>query len=106
MAFRVVESPSYHARLSEAVAYRVENYGRTNARKLLNAHRRAVESLEGMPFMGSVVSLTDESPSKDTLRWIRINSYIAVYRVFHDEQRVLLVDLFHTSSNWRERVME
>ena len=105
MAYSVVESPSFHARLAEAFRFRIEYYGRKSARKLMNAKDQVVSRLSAMPLSGTLVNQESDGDAQRSLRWMRIDSYIAVYHVDEGRQIVVFVDLFSAGSNWRERVL-
>lgn len=105
MAYKVRITTEFEALLDEAVSFRVDNYGLRSARRLLDSVDEACELLASMPHMGSLLEQpTSSSSRKGTLRWVKVDSYIAVYRVHDERQEVALLKLFRAASNWRKRV--
>ena len=102
MAYRIAESNSFAARLEEAFRYRIENVGRASARRLANRYEKVCQRLKTMPLS---YPLVDTNGADDTLRWVKIDAFIVVYRVDNAHGVVNLLDLFYASSNWRERVL-
>ena len=103
MAFEVVATAEFDALLDEAVAFRVDNYGLRSARRLLDAVDKLSVFLADNPHMGRLVD--DAADGAEPLRWMRADSYIAVYRVHEDRNQVALLKLFFATSNWRRRVL-
>ena len=103
MAYEVVATAEFDALLDEAVAFRVDNYGLRSARRLLDAIDKLGDYLADSPFMGRLVD--DDAHGSESLRWIRADSYIAVYRVHEDRGQVALLKLLSATSNWRRRVL-
>ena len=102
MAYEVVASAEFDALLDEAVAFRVDNYGHRSAKRLLDAIDKLGDNLAVSPFMGRLVD--DDSDTAESLRWIRVDSYIAVYRVRKERGQVALLKLLFATSNWRRRI--
>lgn len=103
MAYEVVATAEFDALLDEAVAFRVDNYGLRSARKLLDAIDKLDGYLADSPFMGRLVD--DNADGAEPLRWVRVDSYIAVYRVHEDRRQVALLKLLSATSNWRRRIL-
>lgn len=103
MAYEVVATAEFDTLLDEAVAFRVDNYGLRSARKLLDAIDKLNSHLIDNPFMGRVVD--DNADGVESLRWVRADSYIAVYRVHKDRKQVALLKLLSATSNWRRRIL-
>ncbi len=104
MDFEVVATAEFEALLGEAASFRADNYGLRSVRKLLDAVDKTSELLSANPYIGGLVEKDVDKPSPDALRWIKVDSYIAIDRV-HDEARVVaLLKLFYANSNWRRRV--
>ena len=103
MAYEVVASDEFNALLDEAVAFRVDNYGLRSARRLLNAVDNLSDHLADNPHMGRVVG--DDADDATPLRWVRVDTYIAVYRVHENHEQIVLLKLFSATSNWRRRVL-
>jgi hypothetical protein len=55
--------------------------------------------------MGALVDSEAQTAETCPLRWVRVDSYIAVYRADPDARTVVLLTLFHATSNWRKRVL-
>lgn len=104
MAYRVLTTPAYEERFSTALDYRLKYYGRRSAERLVSAQEKAQSLLGGTPFMGTSLVKADTAPEPGDLRWVKVEGYIAVYRAIEDAKAVVLLDLFHTSENWRSRV--
>lgn len=105
MAYEIKSTAEFDACLDEVVAFRVNNYGLRSARRLLDAVDAAGALLADNPNMGSLVNNEPSAKESSPLRWVRVDSYIAVYRVCDAKQTVYLLKLFHGSSNWRRRVL-
>ena len=105
MDCEVLPSEEFAARLDEAIAYRVDNYGLRSARKLVNSVDAIRELLAKSPLMGALVDSDARTTDTRPLRWVRIDSYIAIYRANPDAQTVVLLTLFYATSNWRRRVL-
>ena len=103
MVYEVVATAEFDALLDEAVAFRVDNYGLRSARRLLDSIDKLGDLLAGNPNMGRLV--IDEADTADSLRWVRTDSYIAIYRVHEERRQVALVKLLSATSNWRRRVL-
>lgn len=103
MAYEVVATAEFDALLDEAVAFRVDNYGLRSARKLLDAIDKLDGYLADSPFMGRLVD--DNADGAESLRWVRADSYIAIYRVHEDRRQVALLKLLSATSNWRRRIL-
>ncbi len=72
------------------------------ARKLLDAVDNLSDHLADNPQMGRVVN--DGTDDATPLRWVRVDSYIAGYRVHQNHEQVAPLKLFSATSNWRRRV--
>ena len=105
MAYEVVATPEFEGLLERAVSFRIDSYGLRSARRLLDAVDASAELLAKSPRMGSLVDRDEEAPAPDALRWTRVDSYIAVYRVHDEDATIALLFLFHATSNWRSRVL-
>lgn len=105
MPYEVKATAEFDACLDEAVAYRVDNYGLRSARRLLDAVDETSGLLAGSPLLGSPVDTNSSEVLADRLRWMRIDSYIAIYRADEDSHVAYLLKLLHGSSNWRRRVL-
>ena len=103
MAYEVVATAEFDALLDEAVAFRIDNYGLRSARRLLDAIDKLGDNLAGNPFIGRLV--VDDVDDADALRWVRADSYIAIYRVHEDCGQVVLLKLLSATSNWRRRIL-
>ena len=103
MAYEVVATEEFDALLDEAIAFRIDNYGLRNARRLLDAIDKLGDYLSDNPFMGRLV--VDECDDRAPLRWVRVDSYIAIYRVHEDRRQVALLKLLSATSNWRRRIL-
>ena len=57
----------------------------------------------GEPFDFS--TLEREADDAASLRWVRVDSYIAVYRFHEDRRQVVLLKLLSATSNWRRRIL-
>ncbi len=98
-------SEEFAVRLDEAVAYRVDNYGLRSARKLIDSVDAIRKLLVGSPLMGALVDSDAQATDTRPLRWVRVDSYIAIYRAGRDTQTLVLLTLFYVTSNWRRRVL-
>lgn len=105
MVFEVRASEEFAARLNEAVAYRADIYGLRSARKLIDSVDAMRELLGGSPHMGALVEADAQTVDDHPLRWVRVDSYIAVYRADPGARSVVLLTLFHANSNWRKRIL-
>jgi plasmid stabilization system protein ParE len=105
MGYDVQASEEFAARLDEAVAYRADNYGLRSARRLVDSVDATQELLAGSPLIGALVDSDAQTAETCPLRWVRVDSYIAVYRADPDARTVVLLTLFHATSNWRKRVL-
>ncbi len=105
MVYEIRSTAEFGACLDEAVAFRVNNYGLRSARRLLDAVDEAGELLADTPFVGALVDSEFVATSTNLLRRIRIDSYIAVYRVCDELRAVNLLKLFYGSFNWRKWVL-
>ena len=105
MPYEVKTTAEFDACLSEAVAYRVDNYGLRSARRLLDAVDETSGLLAGSPLCGSPVDTNPSDVLAACLRWTRIDSYIAIYRADEDSRVVYLLKLLHGTSSWRRRVL-
>ncbi len=105
MGCEVQTSEEFTARLDEAVAYRVDNYGLRSARRLIDSVDAIRELLAESPLMGALVDGDAQTSDTHPLRWVRIDSYIAIYRADPNTQAVVLLTLFYATSNWRRRVL-
>ena len=105
MGCEVQVSEEFAARLDEAVAYRVNNYGLRSARKLIDSVDAIRNLLVGSPLMGALVDSDAQTTDTRPLRWVRVDSYIAIYRADPDTQTAVLLTLFNATSNWRRRVL-
>ena len=105
MAYSVIATAEFDALLSEAVAFRIENYGLRSAKRLLDDVDGVCELLGNNPLVGRVVNDKDDRHSASALRWIRMGTYIAIYRVHESGQEIALLKLLSASSNWRRRVL-
>ena len=103
MAYEVVATEEFDALLDEAIAFRIDTYGLRNARRLLDAVDKLGTHLADYPFMGRLV--IDEDDDAEPLRWVRVDSYIAIYRVHEDCRQVALLKLLSATSNWRRRIL-
>lgn len=103
MAYEVVATAEFDALLDEAVAFRVDNYGRRSARRLLDSIDKLGNHLASKPFMGRLVD--DDADGAESLRWVRADSYIAIYRVHEEHGEIALIKLLSATSNWRRRVL-
>lgn len=101
MGYSVVATPSFDARLDEAIRYRIENVGARSARALLDTYGNVCKDLSAMPRMGRPANSPNTEDARD-LRWVLVDSYVAVYRVDEPAQAVILVDLFFGGSDWQE----
>ena len=104
MTFNVVTTPEFDARLEEAVNHRIELHGVRSARKLLDDFESSVERIAAAPRMGAIIKNAEAHSGKNVLRWIRISSYIATYRVRSDKQQVVLLWLIYATSNLKKRI--
>ena len=105
MIFSVVTTPEFDTRLEEAVKHRIELHGLRSARMLLDDFEASSERLAMTPRMGAKIESTEKRAEKDALRWIRIASYIATYRIHSDKKQVVLLGLFYATSNWKRRIL-
>lgn len=105
MAYEVIATAEFGVLLDEAVSFRVDNYGLRSARRLLDNVDKVRELLSQTPCMGALVDDSVSEGERTGLRWVRMDSYIVVYRVRQDRQEAVLLKLFHGSSNWRRRVL-
>lgn len=103
MAYEVVATEEFDALLDEAIAFRIDNYGLRNARRLLDAVDKLGDYLSDNPSIGRLV--VDECDDRELLRWMRVDSYIAIYRVHEDRRQVALLKLLSATSNWRRRIL-
>ena len=103
MAYEVVATAEFDALLDEAVGFRIDNYGLRSARRLLDAIDKLGDYLSDNPSMGRLV--VDECDDLEPLRWVRADSYIAIYRVHEDRRQVALLKLLSATSNWRRRIL-
>lgn len=103
MAYEVVATAEFDALLDEAVAFRVDNYGLRSARRLPDAIDRLDGYFAENPFMRRLVD--DSANGTESLRWVRADSYIAVYRVREQRRQVALLKLLSATSNWRRRIL-
>ena len=101
MAFSVRTAASYDARFELALKYRLEFAGRTSARRLLAAQEKAERMLESFPYLGSPVQRDLEDAAGDVPRWVKVDSYIAVYETFPAEEVLVFEDLFYPGEDWR-----
>ena len=105
MGCEVQVSEEFAGRLDEAVAHRVDNYGPRSARKLIDSVDAIRNLLVESPLMGALVDSDAQTTDTRPLRWVRVDSYIAIYRADPETQTVVLLTLFHATSNWRRRVL-
>ncbi len=105
MGCEVQVSEEFAGRLDEAVAYRVNNYGLRSARKLIDSVDAIRNLLVGSLLMGALVDSDAQTTDTRPLRWVRVDSYIAIYRADPDAKTVVLLTLFYATSNWRRRVL-
>ena len=103
MAYEVVATAEFDALLDEAVAFRIDNYGLRSARRLLDAIDKLGDYLSDNPSMGRLV--VDDADDAEPLRWVRTDSYIAIYRFHEDRGQVVLLKLLSATSNWRRRIL-
>ena len=103
MAYEVVATAEFDALLDEAVGFRIDNYGLRSARRLLDAIDKLGDYLSDNPSMGRLV--VDDADDAASLRWVRVDSYIAVYRFHEDRRQVVLLKLLSATSNWRRRIL-
>ena len=104
MGCEVIVTAEFSSHVDTAVTYRADNYGLRSARRLLDSIQRTCALLSSSPAMGSLVD-RDSDPSADgELRWVRMDTYIAVYRSYEERGEVVLLKLFYGTSNWRRRV--
>ena len=103
MAYKVVATAEFDALLDEAVAFRIDNYGLRSARRLLDAIDKLGDYLSDNPSMGRLV--VDDADDAEPLRWVRTDSYIAIYRFHEDRGQVVLLKLLSATSNWRRRIL-
>ena len=105
MACRVITTEEYESRLETAAVFRLENYGRASALALLDREEDVEALLASMPFVGSTIErFSDEIPD-GALRWIKVESYVAVYRYSKLHSLVTLEGLFYGSSDWRRALV-
>lgn len=104
MTYNVVSTAEFDAALNEALAYRIDTRGKRSARRLLEDVEGQSNLLSTTPRMGALVNQSEENPAPDSLRWIRMDSYMAVYRVHDEKCLVALEKLFYATTNWRRRV--
>lgn len=105
MACSVLSTPEFDEQLSVAVTFRLERVGRRSASRLLDALEGISEILAEQPLVGSLVRLDEETPQADALRWVRLESYVLVYRPHEADGTVVLTKLFHSGSDWRRHVV-
>lgn len=103
MGYSVAATPSFDARLDGAIRYRIENVGTRSARALLDAYDNVCKDLSAMPRMGKPANSPNTEDTRD-LRWVLVDSYVAVYRVDEPAQAVILVDPFFGGSDWQKRL--
>jgi len=104
MACKVVTSAGFDERFEFAVEYRLEYVGRRSAQKLVKALEEATSLLEQTPLVGALVDRDSDEPQPEDLRWVVVDSYIAVYRHHADDGMVMLEDIFYSSEDWRSVV--
>lgn len=103
MAYSVVEAAPFSERFEAAFEYRLETVGLRSARNLLDEHDKIVVLPQGTPRCGSLIGRQPEG-IRDP-RWIRLGPYIAVYHVDEKAERVIMLDPFFRSENWRKIVL-
>ena len=103
MAYSVVEAAPFSERPEAAFEYRLETVGLRSARNLLDEHDKIVVLPQGTPRCGSLIGRQPEGIGDP--RWIRLGPYIAAYRVDEKAERVIMLDPFFRSENWRKIVL-
>ena len=101
MGFSVRTAASYDARFELALTYRLEFAGRASACRLLEEQEKAERVLESFPYLGTPVQRDLEDAAGDVPRWVKVDSYIAVYETIPEEEALVFEDLFYPGEDWR-----
>lgn len=100
MAYSISTAAFYDARFEEAVLWRIENAGRVSARCLVEAQEHVESLVSDNPNMGAQLDKNGEVGNKG-LRWVLVDTLVAVYEVFPESESLVFEELFHPRENWR-----
>ena len=101
MAYKVEKSPVFEKRFFDVLDYLVLVERKTAASKFVDSLERSGALLGALPYHGATVRKYKNRPPSDALRWIPVDDYAVVYRVYEEPQKVVLEDLFYNGSNWK-----
>lgn len=96
---RGVRATSHFAQdFEDAVAYYLERVGKNSALKFLAEYDRFRSLVASLPGYGPVVGDTN-------LRWRKLGAFVAIYYENTSSDEIVLLRLYHLSSNWRSHVL-